>query len=146
MGARLSNDELATRTREANRRRAERLAERQRAAGRTAVTIWLTTTTKAALTAAAATTGDNLNDTAERLLSAALAPSTPAPAPARTPSVDTLPLFDSAIPAPDDRLARILTLKREQPELSNYAIADRVGCSEATVRRELKRLKAEATV
>lgn len=86
---------------------------------------------------------------ADRLLSAALAPALQTPA--RTATVDTLPLFDT--PAGDgerdtaeDRRARILALKRAEPELSNYAIADRIGCSEPTVRRALKRLNDEATV
>lgn len=67
-----------------------------------------------------------------------------------SPSVDTLPLFDTTLasdseaqrgPA-DERLARILALQREQPALSNYAIAAQVGCSEATVRRALKKQEA----
>ena len=68
--------------------------------------------------------------------------------------VDTLPLFESSVsdggaqrgPAlPNtDRDSQILALKREQPELSNYAIAAQIGCSEPTVRRVLKRQKEEA--
>lgn len=82
---------------------------------------------------------------------AVLGPSAASPALA---PVDSFPLFDTtrdirpggAESAPaDDRQVRILALKREQPKLSNYAIAAQIGCSEPTVRRALKKQTQEAT-
>ena len=77
MGARLTDSELAARVRAANQRRAARLVERQKAAGRVAVTIWVDSTTKSRVDAARR--GASLNETAERLLLAGLnATTTPA--------------------------------------------------------------------
>lgn len=77
MGARLTDSELAARVRAGNQRRAARLLERQKAAGRVALTIWIDATTKARIEAARH--GAALNETAERLLLAGLnATTTPA--------------------------------------------------------------------
>ncbi len=144
MATRLSDSELANRTREANRRRGERHRQRLAIAGKSALTVWIPDVVRQALTAKAANDDATIADTAAALLSAALSPSIPAPAPALSPTVDTLPLFDATAAETaqaDDRLARVLALKREQPELSNYAIAGQVGCSEPTVRRLLKRTR-----
>ena len=88
MGARLTDSELAARIRAANQRRAARLVERQKAAGRVAMTIWVDSTTKARVDAARH--GAALNETAERLLLAGLAatttPDTPAASNATTTS------------------------------------------------------------
>lgn len=130
MATRLSDSELANRTREANRRRGERHRQRLTIAGKSALTVWIDAGLKAALTSAAAANGATMADTAAELLSAALSPSLPAPA---LPPVDSLPLFDT----PVDRDSQIRALKRQG--LSNYAIADQVGCCEATVRRILKK-------
>ena len=75
MGARLTDSELAARVRAANQRRAARLLERQKAAGRVALTIWVDATTKARIDAARH--GATLNDAAERLLLAGLNGTTP---------------------------------------------------------------------
>lgn len=91
MATRLTDSELAQRVRAGNRVRAQRQQERRRAAGLVQLNIWIDATTKTALTAIAAATGDNLNDTAERLLSAALT----APAPVSTP-----PSVDAPVPKP----------------------------------------------
>lgn len=130
MAKRLSDSEFAERARAANRRRTARYQQRLVSAGKSALTVWIDAGLKAALTSAAAANGATMADTAATLLQAALS----------LPPVDSLPLFD----APVDRDSRILALKREQPELSNYAIAAQVGCSEPTVRRALKRLNLEA--
>ena len=151
MARKLTDSEFAERTRAANRRRTARYQQRLAAAGKTALTVWIDTGLKAALATAAAANGATIADTATALLSAAL--SEPARPATQTPQepVDTLPLFDApgdgeAQRGPAvDRNSRIRALKREQPELSNYAIADQIGCSEPTVRRALKRLNEEAT-
>ncbi len=87
MGARLSDSELAARIRAANQRRAARLVERQKAAGRVAMTIWIDATTKERVDAARH--GAALNETAERLLLAGLAATTTSAANRDTPSVLT---------------------------------------------------------
>ena len=155
MAAKLSDAEFIERHRAANRVRSQRTRERRYDAGRVALTVWVAESTKARLLALAAAESAPVAEVADRLLSAALAPSIPTSTPARPSTVDTLPLFDTAAAlrpggtesgSVDDRLARIQALKREQPTLSNYAIAAQVGCSEPTVRRALKRLQAETTV
>lgn len=152
MARKLTDSEFAERTRAANRRRTARYQQRLAAAGKTALTVWIDTGLKAALATTAAANGATIADTATALLSAALS-EPPARPETQTPQepVNTLPLFDApgdgeAQRGPAvDRNSRILALKREQPELSNYAIAAQIGCSEPTVRRALKRLKQEAT-
>lgn len=69
---RLSDEELASRVRAGNRQRAQRQHERRRSAGLVAVTVWLNASTKAALFAAAQSSGETASESAERLLSAAL--------------------------------------------------------------------------
>ena len=147
MAKRLSDSEFAERTRAANRRRTERHHQRLIMAGKSALTVWLPATVRTALTTKAANDGATIADTAAALLSAALSPSIQASV--TSPPVDSLPLFnvakDSVQRGPaDERLARILALKREQPHLSNYAIAAQIGCSEPTVRRVLKKQTQEA--
>ena len=97
---------------------------------------WIPASLRERVDRAARASGLTISPMVERLIAAGLN--------ATPPPVNSLPLF--AAPAPVDRDSRILALKREQPELSNYAIAARVGCSEPTVRRSLKRLPVEATV
>ena len=87
MGARLTDSELATRIRAANQRRAARLVERQKAAGRVAMTIWVDSTTKARVDAARH--GAALNETAERLLLAGLAATTTPDTPAASNATTT---------------------------------------------------------
>ena len=93
MATRLSDSELANRTREANRRRGERHRQRLTIAGKSALTVWIPDTVRKALTTKAANDGATIADTAAELLQAALFPSLPSPPP---PPVDTLPLFEPA--------------------------------------------------
>lgn len=140
MARKLTDSEFAERARAANRRRTARYQQRLAAAGKTALTVWIDAGLKSALTSAATANGATIADTAAQwLLSAALSEPDRPPA---TPvcSVDNLPLFDAPA-TPVDRDSRILALKREQPGLSNYAIAAQVGCSEATARRVINRAK-----
>lgn len=65
---RLSNDELANRTREANRRRGERHRQRLTIAGRAALTVWIPTTLRLRLVNEAAAAGVNINELAERFI------------------------------------------------------------------------------
>ena len=87
MGARLTDSELAARIRAANQRRAARLVERQKAAGRVAMTIWVDSTTKALVDAVRH--GAALNETAERLLLAGLAATTTPETPASNAATTT---------------------------------------------------------
>jgi DNA-binding PadR family transcriptional regulator len=64
----LSNDELATRTREANRRRGERARERLTIAGRAALTVWLPVGLRSRFVAEAASCGVNISELATRLI------------------------------------------------------------------------------
>ena len=148
--ARLDDAEYARRARERNNRINAAHRQRLLQSGKAQTNVWLSAALRTRLDGEAATAGVSLSAVVERLLSAALASS--APALANTLPVSTLPLFAAPAPvedaptAPVDRDSRILALKREQPDLSNYAIAAQVGCSEPTVRRALKRLNLEATV
>ena len=65
---RLSNDELATRTREANRRRGERHRERLTIAGRAALTVWLPVGLRREFVSEAASCGVGINELATRLI------------------------------------------------------------------------------
>ena len=118
--ARLDDAEYARRARERNNRINAAHRQRLLQSGKAQTNVWLSAALRTRLDGEAATAGVSLSAVVERLLSAALASSAPAPAPV-------------------DRDSRILALKHEQPELSNYAIAEQVGCSEPTVRRALKR-------
>lgn len=137
MAAKLSDSELARRVRERSQQRSIRYRERLSRSGRTQTLVWLPDALRAQLDATAAQRNQNLSEVTTALLSAALQ-SAAIPAPARSSSVDSRPLFDAVNPAPADRNQRILELKRQG--LSNYAIGDQLGCSEAAVRRALKRV------
>ena len=65
---RLSNDELATRTREANRRRGERHRERLTIAGHAALTVWLPVGLRREFVSEAASCGVGINELATRLI------------------------------------------------------------------------------
>ncbi len=65
---RLSNDELATRTREANRRRGERHRERLTIAGRAALTVWVPVGLRSRFVNEAAASGVNINELATQLI------------------------------------------------------------------------------
>ena len=93
MGARLTDSELAARVRTANQRRAARLLERQKAAGKVALTIWINATTKNRIDAARH--GATLNEAAERLLLAALNATTTTPATNPTAAELTVDMFDA---------------------------------------------------
>jgi len=64
----LSNDELATRTREANRRRGERHRERLTIAGRAALTVWVPVGLRSRFVKEAALCGVGINELATRLI------------------------------------------------------------------------------
>lgn len=93
MAAKLSDAEFIERHRAANRIRSQRTRERRYGAGRVALTVWVAESTKARLLALAAAESTPIAEVADRLLSAALAPTaipvTPAPV-----ELDTLPLFE----------------------------------------------------
>ena len=132
---RISDTERAERVREWSRQASARRRVKLSADGKMQLLCWIPSAIRQRLDALATARNLSVSDTVCTLLSVALAP---LPA---SPPVNSLPLFD----APVDRDSRILALKREQPDLSNYAIAAQVGCSEPTVRRALKRLNLEAT-
>ena len=138
---RISDTERAERVREWSRQASARRRVKLSADGKMQLLCWIPSAIRQRLDALATARNLSVSDTVCTLLSVALAP-LPASPPPRTPPVNSLPLFD----APVDRDSRILALKQEQPDLSNYAIAAQVGCSEPTVRRVLKRLPVEATV
>jgi hypothetical protein len=64
----LSNDELATRTRDANRRRGERARERLTLAGRAALTVWLPITLRQHFVSEAAGSGVTISELATQLI------------------------------------------------------------------------------
>lgn len=74
MTTRLSDGELAARTRAGNRQRATRQHEKRRAAGLAQLNVWLSASTRAALATTAAANGETLSATVERLLSDAIKP------------------------------------------------------------------------
>ncbi len=140
MARRLSNDELAENVRSRVRRNCAIYRDRLSRSGRRQTLVWLPEAIRAQLDGLAESRQQSLSAVTADLLSAALTPAIPAPP---SSPVDTLPLFD-APQTPVDRDSRILALKREQPQLSNYAIAAQIGCSEATARRVVHRAKQEA--
>lgn len=147
--ARLDDMEYARRARERNNR--VNAAHRQRLleAGKAQTNVWLSAELRARLECEANAGNVSLSAVTEALLLDGLAyrhgfPANPNPTTPPDP-VDSLSLFDALPSAPADRDTRILALKREQPQLSNYAIAAQVGCSEPTVRRALKKPTQEAT-
>ena len=158
MAARLSDSELATRTREANRRRGERHRQRLSQSGKSALTVWIPDTVRQSLTAAAAANGATIADTATQWLmtaaNLATAPTLSVPATPNAPTpepVNSLPLFQSETTLEttptndtDNRVARdqqILELHRQG--LSNPAIGKQFGLNESSIRRALKRMKAK---
>jgi len=72
-----------------------------------------------------------------RALSGSAANSTPAPARNADLFSEPAPVDTAPTLASGDRDQQILEWHRQG--LSNYAVAEKVGCSEATVRRALKR-------
>ena len=137
---RISDTERAERVREWSRQASARRRVKLMEHGKEQLLCWIPSAIRQRLDALAIERNLSVSDTVCTLLSVALAPSIPSPPCA--PPVNSLPLFDASV----DRDSRILALKQEQPDLSNYAIAADVGCSEPTVRRALKRLNFEATL
>ncbi len=72
MAQRLSNDELAERTRASNRRRNERHRERLTVAGRAAMTVWIPVSLRTRFVAEAAVLGVGINELAERFIEGGL--------------------------------------------------------------------------
>lgn len=68
MATKLSDSELAARVRAGNRQRAARQHERRRESGKVAVSVWLNTSTKAALANTAAANNTTISATVEKLL------------------------------------------------------------------------------
>ena len=91
----LSNDELATRTREANRRRGERARERLTIAGRAALTVWLPVGLRRDFVNEAAACGVNISELATRLIEKGLRESKVAII-ANMPDPETADLFAMA--------------------------------------------------
>ena len=153
MAKRLSDAELAQRTRAGNRRRSEHHRQRLESAGRVQLVVWTPIEVKTALESLATTTNQSLSATATAVLSAALntttTPNQTTTTTNRNASNDaTVDMFGAtgepsapAIPQAE-RDQQILELHRQG--LSNYAVADKAGCSEATVRRTLKRYNPES--
>lgn len=136
MATKLSDSELANHTRAANRRRGERHRERLTLAGKSALTIWIPTALRSALTAAANEQGATVGDiaTAWLVTAAALAtrPGEPETVKPPTPPVDRIER---------DRL--ILELHRQG--LKNPEIGRRFNTSEGSIRRALKRMAELST-
>lgn len=93
MAQRLTNDELAERTRVANRRRGERMRQRLVDAGRCPLTVWVPTGLRSRFVNEAAAQGVNINELAERLIEKGLSKSTII---ADTPDPETPDLFAMA--------------------------------------------------
>jgi len=152
MARKLSDAEFTERTRAANRRRTVRYQQRLSEAGKSSLTVWIPDAIKTALQTEAAERGSTLAETATALLSVALTTPNQTTTTPRASNDSTVDLFGDSkpgrpesrawptVPAPtltkDERIQRILELKRTG--LSNYAIGDQLGCSEATVRRALE--------
>ena len=157
MATRLTDSELATRTREANRRRGERYRERQIQGGKAPLTVWLPDALRAALVQSATERGATIIDTAELWLTtaAAILASPQPPGQGKPAPVPALPtagnLFDEAPPAPEPGLAAVPVLNREERDrlivelhrqgVNNYEIARRFNTSEGSIRRALKRVQ-----
>lgn len=118
MGARLTDSELAQRVRAANQRRAARLLERQKAAGKVALTIWVNSTTKARVDAVRH--GATLNETAERLLLAGLNATT-------TPADNQQPVYTGVVPDRDALMISVGKLLNEG--LTGNEIARKLNAS-----------------
>mgnify|MGYP003586830730 CR=1 FL=1 len=145
MAQRLTNDELAERVRASNRRRGERHRQRLTVAGRAALTVWVPVELRSRFVDRAAELLININELAERLLSAALAnPPVLEPPPAAAP-----PTFDLIPPSVDsspDRDATIvalhstgLSLAQISGKLATMGILSANGCpvSVSTINRVL---------
>ena len=131
---RLDDAELGRRQRERNLRANRQRRERLTAAGFCQWNLWIASDVRQRAEQWAAQRNQSPSEFITALLTSGLN--------ATTPPVNSLPLFDAPVEdaptAPVDRDSRILALKHEQPDLSNYAIAAKIGCSESTVRRLLK--------
>lgn len=124
MGVKLELNELGARTRAANQRRAARLLERQKAAGKVALTVWVSAATKARIDATRA--GATLNETAERLLLAGLnATTTSRDKPPGT--VDTTSVHTDVVVDKDALMNEVALLLEEG--LSGNEIARRLNSS-----------------
>lgn len=141
MGRKLSDAEFIERTRLNNRRRSERQRERQAALGKSALTVWISVATKAALTASAEQAGVTVADMAEQWLSSN-ANQEPGEIPTHKEKPDP-DLFSEPEPAPlltkEERDRQILELHRQG--VSNPEIGKRFGTTESSVRRALKRIQ-----
>ena len=93
---RLSNDELATRTREANRRRGERHRERLTIAGHAALTVWVPVGLRSRFVNEAAASGVNINELATRLIEKGLRESQLVNFTSSDPQPDTADMFATA--------------------------------------------------
>ncbi len=141
MAKRLSDAELAQRTRAGNRRRSEHHRQRLESAGHVQLVVWTPVEIKTALESLATNRNQTLSATATALLSAALTTTTPNQTTttnrnaSNDSTVDLFPRLESES-APtltkDERIQRIIELKRTG--LSNYAIGDQLGCSERPAR------------
>ena len=140
--ARLDDVEYARRARERNNR--VNAAHRQRLldAGKAQTNVWLSAEMRALLESEAVSSGASLSVVTEELLQDGLsyrralsgaANSTPAPDDLFS---ETAPVNPAPTLTKEERIQRIIELKRTG--LSNYAIGDQLGCSEATVRRALE--------
>ena len=131
MARKLTDSELANRTRESNRRRGERHRERLAASGKSALTVWIPDTLRTALTTKAAKDGATLADMATTLLQRAMDT-------AHHP-VDTVTRFILTTAERAERDRTIMELHSQR--LSGHEIGRRLGCSEKTVRVALKRVQ-----
>jgi len=158
--------ELGAHVRQQNRIRAERQREKLLESGRTPTTLWLSVSTKAALTELARQSKETQSDIADRILSAALrnvsretkqdlsshvsretiTPEQSGLTPTDTekelvPSSVSVGIDPVAPPVgyptePSERDARILELHRQG--VSSRDIAEQVGCSKSTVNKVVK--------
>jgi DNA-binding NarL/FixJ family response regulator len=142
---RLDDAEFGRRARERNLRANRQRRERLMSAGYTQWNLWIAGEVRQLAEQLAAQRNQSPSELVTSLVQLAANPALSPLAPVPSSSVESLPLFDTALASEcaSDRDTRILELHRQG--LSNYAIADQVGCSEPTVRRALKRLKQEAT-
>ena len=161
MAKRLSDAELAQRTRAGNRRRSEHHRQRLESAGHVQLVVWTPIEIKTALESLATTTNQSLSATATAVLSAALntttTPNQTTTTTNRNASNDaTVDMFGEPAtdprpgeaPAPklnqaerDERDLAILELHRQG--LSNPKIGERFNTSEGSIRRALKRIKGD---
>ena len=158
--AKLSDAEYTERGRAATRRRTARYQQRLSAAGKTALTVWIPETLRTQIDGIAAQSGASVSDTVTLLIETAVTtlwPRNATTTPNQTTTTTnrnasndaTVDMFGAtgepsapAIPQAE-RDQQILELHRQG--LSNYAVADKAGCSEATVRRTLKRYNPESS-